>query len=116
MVIPRKLILAFTALSLVATPLSAEEAAQPLLTALTGTTITGYVDVSDHWNPGVGHPMPVPPLEFVILTEILWQHSDGRVAAWLMSGTNLVYSRRILPPASPLPAPLEPALIDRGNV
>jgi hypothetical protein len=32
----------------------AEEADQPLLTALSSTTISGYVDVSAHWNPGRG--------------------------------------------------------------
>ena len=29
-----------------------EEKASPILTALSSTTISGYVDVSAHWNPG----------------------------------------------------------------
>lgn len=38
----------------------AEEAAQPLLTALSSTTISGYVDVGAHWNPGSGNAVPAP--------------------------------------------------------
>ncbi|MBA4147361.1 MAG: outer membrane beta-barrel protein [Verrucomicrobia bacterium] len=38
----------------------AEEAAQPLLTALSSTTISGYVDVGAHWNPGTGNAVPAP--------------------------------------------------------
>jgi hypothetical protein len=32
----------------------AEEAAGPVLTALSATTISGYVDTAAHWNPGSG--------------------------------------------------------------
>jgi len=34
--------------------LQAEEAAVPLMTALSSTTISGYVDTSAQWNPGTG--------------------------------------------------------------
>ena len=33
----------------------AEEQPSPLLTALSSTTISGYVNVSAHWNPGTGN-------------------------------------------------------------
>ncbi|MFN7139105.1 MAG: outer membrane beta-barrel protein [Limisphaerales bacterium] len=36
------------------TSVQAEEVGQPLLTALTSTTISGYVDTSFHFNPGRG--------------------------------------------------------------
>ena len=36
----------------------AEEAATPLLTALSSTTISGYVDTSAQWNPGTGTTAP----------------------------------------------------------
>src|ERR1039457_5259723 len=33
----------------------AEESTNAVLTALTSTTISGYVDTSAHWNPGTGN-------------------------------------------------------------
>jgi len=38
----------------------AEEKPSPILTALSSTTISGYVDVSAHWNPGTGNANPAP--------------------------------------------------------
>lgn len=37
----------------------AEEKPSPLLTALSSTTISGYVDVSAHWNPACPAAYPV---------------------------------------------------------
>src|SRR6266581_5292205 len=31
-----------------------------LLTALSATTLSGYVDTSAHWNPGTGNANPAP--------------------------------------------------------
>ncbi|HKQ40648.1 MAG TPA: outer membrane beta-barrel protein [Verrucomicrobiae bacterium] len=39
----------------------AEEQPSPILTALSSTTISGYVDVSAHWNPGSGNANNPPP-------------------------------------------------------
>jgi hypothetical protein len=39
----------------------AEEKPSPLLTALSSTTISGYVDVSAHWNPGSDNAVNPPP-------------------------------------------------------
>ena len=36
----------------------AEEASTPLLTALSSTTISGYVDTAAQWNPGTGKTAP----------------------------------------------------------
>ncbi|GIX50516.1 MAG: hypothetical protein KatS3mg132_710 [Limisphaera sp.] len=44
--------------------LQAEEAAVPLMTALSSTTISGYVDVSAHWNPGTGTGSSSVPILF----------------------------------------------------
>jgi hypothetical protein len=43
--------------------LSAEEKASPIMTALTSTTISGYVNVSAWWNPGTGNANN-PPIPF----------------------------------------------------
>ncbi len=42
---------------------NAEETTTPLLTALSSTVISGYVDVSAVWNPGTGNANP-PPIAF----------------------------------------------------
>lgn len=39
----------------------AEEQPSPILTALSSTTISGYVDVSAHWNPGSDNNVNPPP-------------------------------------------------------
>jgi len=41
----------------------AEEKTSPVLTALSSTTISGYVDTSMEWNPGTGNAF-VPPYKF----------------------------------------------------
>ncbi len=41
----------------------AEEKASPVTTALSGTTISGYVDTSAEWNPGTGNGN-LPPYKF----------------------------------------------------
>ena len=38
----------------------AEEKAVPLMTALSSTTLSGYVDTSAVWNPGTGNANPAP--------------------------------------------------------
>jgi hypothetical protein len=38
----------------------AEEKASPVMTALSSTTISGYVDTSAEWNPGTGNANPAP--------------------------------------------------------
>src|SRR5260370_14748166 len=54
--------LALAAAGLVTLPslLQAEEKPSSVLTALTATTISGYVDTSAHWNPGTGNANPAP--------------------------------------------------------
>jgi hypothetical protein len=44
--------------------LRAEEAAVPVMTALSSTTISGYVDTSAQWNPGTGTGGSVMPTLF----------------------------------------------------
>src|SRR3974377_1645075 len=41
----------------------AEEKASPVMTALSSTTISGYVDTSAQWNPGTGNAN-LPPYRF----------------------------------------------------
>jgi hypothetical protein len=41
----------------------AEEKASPVMTALSSTTISGYVDTSAEWNPGTGN-QNLPPYKF----------------------------------------------------
>src|SRR5215204_5780152 len=52
--------LGLAALGLVSLPaaVQAEEKPNQLLTALSSTTISGYVDTSAHWNPGSGNANP----------------------------------------------------------
>ena len=50
-------LVAVGAISLAST-VSAEESATPLMTALSATTISGYVDVAAQWNPGTGTVAP----------------------------------------------------------
>src|SRR5512137_509436 len=38
----------------------AEEKASPVMTALSSTTLSGYVDTSAQWNPGTGNANPAP--------------------------------------------------------
>src|SRR5260370_11570239 len=38
----------------------AEEKPSDVLTALSPTTLSGYVDTSAHWNPGTGNANPAP--------------------------------------------------------
>ena len=54
--------LALAAAGLVTLPslLQAEEKPSPVLTALSATTLSGYVDTSLHWNPGTGNANPAP--------------------------------------------------------
>src|SRR6266702_4572753 len=54
--------LALAAAGIVTLPslLQAEEKPSPVLTALSSTTISGYVDTSAHWNPGTGNANPAP--------------------------------------------------------
>lgn len=40
--------------------LRAEEKPSSVLTALSSTTLSGYVDTSAHWNPGTGNANPAP--------------------------------------------------------
>jgi len=49
--------LGLAAVGLVSLPavVQAEEKPNQLLTALSSTTISGYVDTSAHWNPGTGN-------------------------------------------------------------
>src|SRR6266516_1732479 len=37
-----------------------EQTAQSVVTALSATTLSGYVDTSAHWNPGTGNANPAP--------------------------------------------------------
>jgi hypothetical protein len=55
--------LALAAAGLVSIPAGAEEQPSPILTALSSTTISGYVNVSTIWNPGSGNANP-PPFAF----------------------------------------------------
>src|SRR3954464_4635686 len=55
--------LALAAAGLVTIPLMAEEKPSPILTALSSTTISGYVNVSAIWNQGTGDANP-PPYAF----------------------------------------------------
>src|SRR3974377_1332326 len=41
----------------------AEEKASPIMTSLSSTTISGYVDTSAQWNPGTGNSN-LPPYKF----------------------------------------------------
>src|SRR5207302_2320110 len=52
--------LALAALGLVSLPtlVQAEEKASAVMTALSATTISGYVDTSAEWNPGTGNANP----------------------------------------------------------
>jgi putative OmpL-like beta-barrel porin-2 len=59
----QKWTLALAAAGLVSAPVVAEEQPSPILTALSSTTISGYVNVSAHWNPGTGNANP-PPYAF----------------------------------------------------
>ncbi len=54
--------LALTAAGLVSAPalLQAEEKVSMVETALSATTLSGYVDTSAHWNPGTGNANPAP--------------------------------------------------------
>jgi hypothetical protein len=59
--------LGLAAVGLVSLPVSvrAEEKPNQLLTALSSTTISGYVDTSAHWNPGTGNAnVPAYALNF----------------------------------------------------
>lgn len=40
--------------------MQAEEKPSSVLTALSATTLSGYVDTSAHWNPGTGNANPAP--------------------------------------------------------
>ena len=42
----------------------AEEKASPVMTALSSTTISGYVDTSAEWNPGTGNNINFAPYKF----------------------------------------------------
>ena len=55
--------LGLAAAGLVSMPVVAEEQPSPILTALSSTTISGYVNVSTIWNPGSGNANP-PPYAF----------------------------------------------------
>jgi len=46
-----------------ASAVNAEEKASPVMTALSSTTISGYVDTSAEWNPGTGNAN-LPPYKF----------------------------------------------------
>src|SRR6185503_336069 len=59
----QKLTLALAAVGLISIPLVAEEKPSPILTALSSTTISGYVNTSAIWNPGTGNANP-PPYAF----------------------------------------------------
>jgi len=59
----QKLTLALAAAGLISVPVMAEEQPSPILTALSSTTISGYVNVSAIWNPGTGNANP-PPYSF----------------------------------------------------
>lgn len=59
----QKWTLALAAAGLVGTPVVAEEQPSPILTALSSTAISGYVNVSAIWNPGTGNANP-PPYAF----------------------------------------------------
>ncbi|MDB6028381.1 MAG: uncharacterized protein JWM68_4604 [Verrucomicrobiales bacterium] len=50
------------AAGLISLAVNAEEkmVTTPLLTALSSTTISGYIDTSAHWNPGTGNANPAP--------------------------------------------------------
>ena len=52
--------LGLAAVGLVSIPavVQAEEKPNQLLTALSSTTISGYVDTSAHWTPGTGNANP----------------------------------------------------------
>src|SRR5438876_12295091 len=54
--------IALAAAGLVSTPglLQAEEKPSMVETALSSTTLSGYVDTSAHWNPGTGNANPAP--------------------------------------------------------
>ena len=57
--------LGLAAVGLISLPavVQAEEKPNQLLTALSTTTISGYVDTSAHWNPGTGNANP-PAIAF----------------------------------------------------
>ncbi|HTD88854.1 MAG TPA: outer membrane beta-barrel protein [Candidatus Binatia bacterium] len=59
----QKWTLALAAAGLITIPVGAEEKPSPILTALSSTTISGYVSTSAQWNPGTGDAF-VPPYAF----------------------------------------------------
>ena len=59
----QKWTIALAAAGLVSMPVLAEEQPSPILTALSSTTISGYVNASAIWNPGSGNAF-VPPYAF----------------------------------------------------
>jgi hypothetical protein len=59
----QKWTLALAAAGLVSMPVGAEEKPSPILTALSSTTISGYVNTSAIWNPGTGNAN-LPPYAF----------------------------------------------------
>lgn len=111
----RKLASLFGVSSMFITQLAAEEAG-PLIIALSSTTISGYVDVGSHWNPGTGRPAPAPIPLLTFGSEILWQHSDGRIAKWLMSGPVLIQSHLVQIPPSPFPGVRNPIALDQSSI
>src|SRR3989442_2029165 len=50
--------LAAAGLATLPSTVRAEEKASPMLTALSATTISGYVNTSMEWNPGTGNANP----------------------------------------------------------
>jgi hypothetical protein len=59
----QKWTIALAAVGLVSMPVGAEEKPSPILTALSSTTISGYVNTSAIWNPGTGNAN-LPPYAF----------------------------------------------------
>jgi hypothetical protein len=59
----QKWTIALAAAGLVSVPVGAEEQPSPILTALSSTTLSGYVSASAEWNPGTGNAF-VPPFSF----------------------------------------------------
>jgi hypothetical protein len=77
-----RLLIALAAVVLAGATARAEETQNNLLTALSSTTISGYVDSSAHWNIGAANSIPEPatgPLFFAgAAVVILFHTAQGR--------------------------------------
>jgi len=62
-----RLLIAFAGVAVMCTTIRAEEKQNNLLTSLSSTTISGYVDSSATWNIGSGNSIPEPATGALLL-------------------------------------------------